>query len=231
MAVDRGILKQAFLRTLPVMTGYLVLGIAFGLLLKSASYQWWWALVISVFVYAGSMQFVLIGLLTQGSSLITVAITTLIVNSRHLFYGLSFIEKFKAMGKWAFYMIFSLTDETYGLLCSVGETGTQKERHRLMLYIAALNQCYWIAGSLAGSLLGSFLPFDSTGIEFAMTALFTVLCVEQWRGMHNHAPVYIGLGCAVLFLLLLGPGRFLLPTLLSSAVLLLAFRGLLEQNV
>lgn len=231
MAVDRGILKQAFLRTLPVMTGYLVLGIAFGLLLKSASFQWWWALVISVFVYAGSMQFVLIGLLTQGSSLITVAITTLIVNSRHLFYGLSFIEKFKAMGKWAFYMIFSLTDETYGLLCSVGEAGTEKERHRLMLYIAALDQCYWIAGSLAGALLGSFLPFDSTGIEFAMTALFTVLCVEQWRGMHNHAPVYIGLGCAVLFLLLLGPERFLLPTLLSSAMLLFAFRGLLEQNV
>lgn len=222
------IVKQAFLRTVPVMMGYVVLGIAFGLLLQKAGYHWLWALGISVFVFAGSMQFVLVGLLMQQAPLATVAVTTLLVNSRHLFYGLSFIDRFKQMGRRGLYMIFSLTDETYALLCSIGEAGTQKDRDDLMFWIAMLDQSYWVAGSVAGAVLGSFLAFDLTGIDFAMTALFVVIAVEQWISTKRHASALAGLGCAIAALLLLGPDRFLLPAMIATVVLLLAGRTLLE---
>jgi 4-azaleucine resistance transporter AzlC len=221
---SRGIFKQAFLRTIPVMMGYLVLGIAFGLLLQKAGYHWLWALGTSLFVFAGSMQFVLVGLLVEQAPLATVAVTTLLVNSRHLFYGLSFIERFKAMGTRGLYMIFSLTDETYALLCSVGEVGTANEREHLMFRIALLDQSYWVAGSVIGAVLGSFITFDTTGIDFAMTALFTVIVVEQWLSSPRHASALIGAACAVISLLLLGPGGFLLPSLAATVAMLLFAR-------
>lgn len=225
---SRRIIKQAFLRTIPVMMGYLVLGIAFGLLLQRAGYNWVWALGSSLFVFAGSMQFVLVGLLVQQSPLATVAVTTLLVNSRHLFYGLSFIEWFKAMGRRGLYMVFSLTDETYALLCSVGEVGLPEDREDLMFWIALLDQSYWVLGSVLGSLLGSFIAFNTAGIDFAMTALFTVIVVEQWLSAPKHASAIIGTMCALLFLVLLGPDRFLLPSLLASVAMLLFARRVLE---
>ena len=222
----RRIIKQAFLRTIPVMMGYLVLGIAFGLLLQRAGYHWLWALGISIFVFAGSMQFVLVGLLVQQEPLATVAITTLLGSSRHLFYGLSFIERFKAMGRRGRYMIFALTDETYALLCSVGEAGSQEDRDDLFFWTALLDQSYWVAGSVIGALLGSFIRFNVAGIEFAMTALFTVIVVEQWLTSNRHASAIIGLLCGISSLVLLGPQRFLLPALLVSVAILLITRGI-----
>lgn len=217
----KGILKQAFLKTIPVMVGYVFIGIAFGLLIQRAGYHWLWALAISGLVYAGSMQFVLVGLLTQGASLVTVAITTLMVNSRHMFYGLSFIDTFKAMGKAAWYMVFSLTDETYALLCSTAPVGTDREHKRLMLLMSVLDQSYWVSGSLLGALLGEALSFDITGIDFAMTALFTVICVEQWLANPNHISALLGLLCAIISLLVFGPSAFLLPALVACGTLLM----------
>ncbi len=229
---DRGVIKQAFLRTIPVMMGYLVLGIAFGLLLQRAGYHWLWALGISLFVFAGSMQFVLVGLLTQGASLMTAAVTTLMVNSRHIFYGLSFIERFKAMGRRGLYMVFALTDETYAVLCSLEDTGPPREdQKRLMWWIAVLNQCYWVAGSVAGALLGSRIVFDITGIDFAMTALFTVIFVEQWLASNSHVPAAIGMFCSIVSLVWLGPDRFLLPALVAAVTLLMVFRASLEERL
>ena len=210
--------------------GYVVLGIAFGLLLQRAGYHWLWALAISVCVYAGSMQFLLVGLLTQGADLTTVAITTLVVNSRHLFYGLSFIEKFKAMGKRGLYMIFSLTDETYALLCSVPDSGTPHENQDLMFLMSSLDQFYWVFGSIVGALLGNLITFDTTGIDFAMTALFTVLFVEQWLASKNHVPAVLGLVCAIGSLLLFGPDGFLLPALCACVTLLMLGRRPLEAS-
>ncbi|MGI6433045.1 MAG: AzlC family ABC transporter permease [Sphaerochaetaceae bacterium] len=208
--------KQAFLRSIPVLMGYSVLGIAFGLLLHSIGYNWIWALLISTTVFAGSMQFVLVGLLAEQAPLATVAITTLLVNSRHLFYGLSFIERFKAMGKKGLYMIFSLTDETYALLCGVPE-----DEQGLSFTIAALNQLYWIVGSVIGALLGSLISFNTAGIEFAMTALFSVIVVEQWLSGSYHSSALIGAGCAILSLVVLGPSHFLLPALIVTLLFLL----------
>ena len=209
--------------------GYVFLGTAFGLLLQRAGYHWLWALGISVFVYAGSLQFVLVGLLTQGVSLLTVGITTLVVNSRHIFYGLSFIESFKKMGKWGIYMVFSLTDETYALLCGTPFTGSARENMRLKLYISALNQSYWVFGSLMGAFLGDFITFDITGIDFAMTALFTVIVVEQWFSSKNHIPALVGLVCAVVSLLIFGPEQFLLPALTACVTLLMVLTRPMES--
>lgn len=222
--------RKAFLRTIPVLMGYSVLGIAFGLLLQQAGYHWLWALGISVFVFAGSMQFVLVGLLSQQAPLTTVAITTLLVNSRHIFYGISFIERFRSMGRRAPYMIFSLTDETYALLCATGDVGSKEERDTLSFRIAVLNQSYWVSGSVIGSVLGSYISFDITGIDFAMTALFTVIFIEQWLSTKRHVPAVIGAACAIGSLLLFGPENFLLPALVVAVTILLAGRSLIGED-
>lgn len=218
-------LKFAARQTLPVLCGYLFLGIAFGLLLQQAGYGWGWALLSSTLIYAGSMQFVLVQLLGGGfGSLVSVAVTTLSVNSRHLFYGLSFLEEFSQMGKARPYMIFSLTDETYSLLCGV-RVPPELDKKRTFLLIAALDQCYWITGSVLGNALGSVLPFDMTGIDFAMTALFVVIFIEQWLGAKSHAPALLGLGFGLLSLLVFGPDAFLLPALVCTVLALGLLRG------
>jgi 4-azaleucine resistance transporter AzlC len=227
---DRGIFKQAFLRTIPVMMGYVFLGFAFGLLLQRAGYHWLWALAASVLVYAGSMQFVLVGLLTQGASLLTIAVTTLVVNSRHIFYGLSFIDTFKAMGKRGLYMVFSLTDETYALLCSTTPGASPEDTKRLLFTISALDQSYWVCGSVLGALMGNVIAFNITGIDFAMTALFTVIVVEQWLSTKNHVPALLGFLCAVISLVVLGPDQFLLPALTACMTILLVLRNPVERH-
>lgn len=221
-------LRYAFRQTVPVLCGYLFLGLAFGLLLQQAGYGWPWAVLTSVIVYAGSMQFVLVGLLGGGfASLLSVALTTLSVNSRHLFYGLSFLETFRKMGRAKPYMIFSLTDETYSLLCSL-QPPKELDADRVRLYIALLDHAYWVAGSAAGAILGSVLPFDLTGIDFAMTALFVVIFVDQWRGAKSRLPAVAGLGFGLLWLVVLGPDRFLLPALVCTVLVLC--RGTLQPQ-
>ncbi|MBP3656944.1 MAG: AzlC family ABC transporter permease [Clostridia bacterium] len=202
--------------TLPVMCGYLFLGTAFGATLAQAGFGPAWALMASGLVYAGSLQFVMVPFLVSGASLLTVALTALMVNARHLFYGLSWIERFSRMKAIRPYMIFSLTDETYSVFCSLpGE-----ESDGVMLRIALYDQLYWVAGSVIGSLLATGLPFDLTGIDFSMTALFIVICVERALASENRLPMIVGACCSLLSLFLLGPDRFLAPALAATALLL-----------
>lgn len=222
-------IKFAFKQSVPVMFGYLFLGIAFGLMLQNAGYHFIWAFAISVCVYAGSMQFVLVTLLSGGASLIYTAVMTLFINGRHIFYGLSFIERYKKMGKACPYMIFSLTDETYSLLCRTKIPSDLNEK-RVTFWISALDQCYWVAGSVIGGLAGQLITFDSTGIDFSMTALFVAIVVEQWKESRSKLPAAAGFLASVFFLLVLGPDRFILPSLTLSAVLLLAARGRLKEE-
>ena len=206
----------AFRQSVPVMLGYIFLGIAFGLLLQDAGYSFWWALLSSVVIYAGSMQFVLVTLLTGGAGLFYTAIMTLFINGRHIFYGLSFVEKFKKMGKLYPYMIFSLTDETYSVFC--GLSGDEEDG--VMFRVTLYDQIYWVVGSILGTLLAQGLPFDLTGIDFSMTALFVVICVEKALEMKNRVPMAIGAVCALAMLFLLGPSAFLAPALGLTAILL-----------
>lgn len=215
---ERTTLHRAFIRTIPVLMGYLVLGMAFGLLMHQAGIGTQWSLLMSISVFAGSLQFVMVGLLSQGASLLTIAFSSLAVNSRHIFYGLSFIERFKENKRTRPYMIFSLTDETYALLCSLpAEQNSAQE----MFFVALLNQLYWISGTLLGSVAGTLIPFDFQGVEFSMSALFMVIVVDQWREVGNRQAALIGLIVALLALLLFGPQRFLLPALTICALILL----------
>lgn len=220
--------RYAFRQSLPVLSGYLFLGSAYGILLHHAGFGPLWALFTSCFVYAGSLQFVLVNFMAAGTALPTVALMSLFINSRHLFYGLSFIEKFKAMGKRGLYMVFGLSDETFSVLCSL-EPPADVNRQDAMFFLALFNQGYWVCGSVLGAFLGN-LPVDFTGIDFSMTALFMVLLLEQWRGAKGHLPVYIGLLCGVVCFVLLGPDGFLLPALLASVSLLLLAKPLIEAK-
>ena len=209
---------RALRYTLPVLCGYLFLGTAFGATLAQAGYGPAWALLMSTLIYAGSMQFVMVPLMAVGASLVTVALTALMVNARHLFYGLSYIERFSRMGYLRPYMVFSLTDETYSVFCGMpGE-----ERDGVMVRVALYDQLYWMAGSVVGALLASSLPFDLTGIDFSMTALFIVICVERAKERGSRAAMAVGAACALVSLALLGPERFLAPALAVTALVLTA---------
>lgn len=225
----KGTLKYSFIKTLPVMCGYLFTGLAFGLLLQNAGYSFVWAFLISLVVYAGSMQFVLVTLLSGSVSLPTVAIMTLLINSRHAFYGLSFIEKFKKMGKLYPYMVFSLTDETYSLLCSTIPPKRYKENWAYF-FIAVLNQCYWLIGSVAGGIIGKIIPFNMAGIDFAMTALFTVIFIEQWIDAKSHIPAVTGVVSGLIFLIILGSSKFILPSLVVTVFILNVLRNNLDEE-
>lgn len=216
-------LKAAFPYTIPVLTGYLFLGISFGVLLSSKGYNFIWALLMSVTVYAGSMQFVAIDILASPFNLIGTVVMTLTINSRHLFYGLSMLDKYKDMGEKKAYMIFSLTDETYSLLCGITPP-EHTDRNWFYFFIALLNQLYWITGSVLGAIAGSFLKFNTKGIDFVMTALFVVIFVEQWENNKHHIPALAGIAITILCLLLFGAQNFIIFSMIAILIFLILFK-------
>jgi len=222
-------MKQAFLKSLPVMAGYVVLGFGFGMIAQKSGYGIWWVFAMSTFIYAGSMQYVAVDLLTGGATLITTALTTLMVNARHLFYGISMIEPYKDAGKKKPYLIFGLTDETYSLVCS-GQAPDGVDFHGYSFWVSLFNQSYWIIGSLLGALAGAVITFNTAGVDFAMTALFITVLVEQWKSTKNHLPAVIGLVASVVCLLLFGRENFLIPDMLVISVTLVLGRKVIERK-
>ena len=214
--------KYALIKTVPIFLGYIFLGIAFGLLLQKSGLGVGWAFLISALVYAGSMQFALVGILTGGLSFITTAVMTLFINSRHAFYGLTYP-----------YMVFSLTDETYSPLCSMARPSdfTDREWKAATFFTALFDQCYWVAGSVMGALMGELIRFDTTGIDFAMTALFVVICVDQWKAARTHIPAITGFICGALFLMLIRSSNFILPALAATVAFLLFLQKAVEKKM
>ena len=225
--MNRKTLAAAFPLTLPVLMGYLAIGVAFGLMLQSAGWGVGWAALMSLTIYAGSGQYLGVSLLAAGAPLTQVAFLTLMVNFRHLVYGLSMLEKFRGMGPRKLYMIFSLTDETYALLSSA-QAPEGVEEHDFFFTVALLNQSYWVIGSAIGSVLGSALGFDTTGVDFAMTALFLVIAVGQWRAAGSHLPALLGGLATLVSLLLVGAEDMLLPSLAMIVIALTLLRPRLE---
>lgn len=223
------LIKEALLKTIPVMAGYLALGFGFGILLQKSGYGILWALAMSLFIYAGSMQYVAVGLMTGGASLLSVAFTTLMVNTRHLFYGISMVDRYKGAGKRKPYLMFALTDETYSLVCN-GEYPEGVNPYRYYFLVSLFNQIYWVLGSALGSFAGSALPFNTTGIEFAMTALFVTVFVEQWMTAENHFAAVTGVLASIVCLLVFGPNRFLIPAMAVITVILSLSRTTLEKK-
>lgn len=223
-------IKPAFIATIPVLTGYIVLGFGFGIILKANGYGIFLAFAMSLLIYAGSMQYVAIGLLTSGASLITAALTTLMVNARHLFYGISMLGKYKDTGKRKPYLIFALTDETYSLVCSDNPDIPSEDRKDYYLLVSLFNQAYWVAGSVLGAVVGSLIKFNSNGIDFALTALFLTVFIEQWLTTKKHTPAIIGVVVSVICLVIFGSDKFLIPTMLVIALLLCLGKGESENE-
>ena len=219
----KSLVKRSFLDTLPVMAGYLFLGTGFGMLLHAKGYSILWAAAMSIFIYAGSMQYLAVDLLSGGASLVAAAITTLMVNARHLFYGISMIDKYKGCGWRKPYLIFALTDETYSLNCG-GAPEDVSDSKTYFFLVSLFNQCYWVTGSMLGVLVGSILPVSTEGIDFALTALFVTVFVEQWKSTGDHIPAMIGVLASVLCLLLFGAGNFLIPAMVLITIALTLYR-------
>ena len=222
-------LSAAFPATVPVLMGYLAIGLAFGLMLQAEGYGVGWALAMSLTIYAGSGQYLGVSLLAAGAPLTQVAFLTLILNFRHLVYGLSMLEKFRGMGARKLYMIFSLTDESYALLSSARVPEGVKA-HDFYFAVALLDHSYWILGSVLGALAGSALGLDTTGVDFAMTALFLVIAVGQWKAAGSHLPALLGACATIASLLLVGAEQMLLPALGVIVGALVLLRSRVEQK-
>ncbi len=223
------IIKKSFPRTLPVMAGYIFLGIAFGILADSYGFSPVTALAMSIFVYAGSAQFLGVALMAAHTALPQVFFLVFVLNFRHFFYGLSMLTRYRGKGAVKNYLIFALSDETYALLAGsmVPEGVTDKDYY---LAVTLMDQLWWCIGTVLGSIIGNAIPLDLTGIDFAMTALFAVLFVEQWKSFGNHIPAITGFVISVLSLVLLGQDSYLIPALIGICLILLLFREKIEKG-
>jgi 4-azaleucine resistance transporter AzlC len=222
-------LKAAFPYTIPVLTGFLVLGAAFGILMSTKGYGVLWAVFVSLIVFAGSMQFAAVGMLAGGLAPVPIILVTLAVNARHVFYGLSMLEKYRGAGWMKPYLIFGLCDETYAILCGrPPDEGVDK--YWFMFFVTLLNQLYWVAGSALGGLIGMILPFDATGIDFALTALFIVIFLTQWQSAKGRPAALIGIASALACRLLFGAGNFLVPAMLCMLLAVTLLRRPLEKR-
>ncbi len=217
-------LKLALVDTLPVMTGYLVLGFGFGLLMDASGFSIALTAAMSLLVYAGSMQYAAVGLLTGGASLVTIALTTLMVNARHLFYGISMLTRYKEIGAAKPYLIFALTDETYSLVCRERADLSPSRWRHYALFVSLFDHIYWVTGSVLGAVAGVLVRFNTEGIDFALTALFITVFLEQWLSTKRHMPALIGVGASVVCLLIFGAERFLIPAMLVIALALCLYK-------
>lgn len=217
-------LRAAFPATIPVLTGYLCIGMAYGLLMANAGYGVFWALLLSLLCYAGSMEFVAVSLLTAGFDPVQALLMALMINARHAFYGLPMLEKYRGTGWARPFLIFSLTDETFSLVSTL-EPPDGVTRRDFYFWISLLDYLYWQVGSVLGALIGGLLPFDTTGLDFALTALFIVLFLEQWRKRENRPAALIGLGCTAVSLAVVGADRLVIPAMVLILAVLLGGRN------
>lgn len=217
-------LRAAFPATIPVLTGYLCIGMAYGLLMANAGYGVFWELLLSLLCYAGSMEFVAVSLLTAGFDPVQALLMALMINARHAFYGLSMLEKYRGTGWARPFLIFSLTDETFSLVSTL-EPLDGVTRRDFYFWISLLDYLYWQVGSVLGALIGGLLPFDTTGLDFALTALFIVLFLEQWRKRENRPAALIGLGCTAVSLAVVGADRLVIPAMVLILAVLLGGRN------
>lgn len=220
--------RYAFRRSIPILIGFFPVGIAYGILMNNIGYHFLWSSLTSLIVYAGSLQFLMVSFFQEGTPLITIAVMALLLNSRHIFYGLSFLEKFRDYGPWKYFLIYGLSDESYSLLCSYEEKEGAQEKW-VHLFSTMLLCLYWIAFSGLGGLAGSLITFNTAGIDFALTSLFIVILIEQLKSRPSPLPAILSAASAILCILLFGRGQFLLPSLTITVTLLVLFRRQLDD--
>lgn len=222
-------LKAAFPHTVPILAGYLFLGMTYGVYMNASGFGVWYPFWMSITIFAGSMQFVAVNLLLGVFDPLQAFAMTLMINARHLFYGLSMLEKYQGMGWKKIYLIFGLSDESFSVTCSA-EPPEGVDRSWFMFFVTLLDQCYWVAGATLGGLFGSLLHFSLEGLDFVMTAMFVVIFLEQWLKEKNHASSLLGLGLSVLCLLAFGAEDFIIPAMIAILAMLSALRRSMEKG-
>ena len=214
-------LNYAFIKSLPILCSYIFLGMAYGIVMEEAGYGWGYSLLISLVIYTGAFQFVLTTLLSTGASLFAIGLTALFMNSRQLFYSISFVKDFNKMGKAKPYMIHSLTDETYAVNTTLNLPDV--DRRRVELYLAVMCQAYWCIGAVLGGIIGGLLPFSTEGIDFCMTALFVTILIGQWEKAKSKFPTICGIMVGLICLFVFGSNRFMLPALVIVSTILIVY--------
>ncbi len=217
-----------FKLTIPVIMGYIPLGMAFGLLLAKLSIPWYYAFLMSTFIYAGAGQFLALTLFASQATILEIGLATFLLNLRHTFYGLSMISSFKNFSWKRHYLIFGLTDETFALL-KTSEIA-EESREKAYLWITFFNQCYWVIGSIIGALLGNIIPFNYEGIEFSLTALFVVLSIELYKKSKLHKPFLVAMIIGLFGMVFFPPQKMLILSLCLAAFVLIVFKRSLTHG-
>ena len=222
-------LRAAFPQTIPVLAGYFVLGLGYGIYVQSLGLPVWMPMLMGTVVYGGSLEFVLASLLLGAFSPLSAFLMALMIRARHLFYGLAMLERYKGYGWRSFYMIFAMSDETFSITCSATPP-EGVDKGWFMFFITLLDQLYWVGSAGLGAALGTVLPFSTEGVDFVMTAMFTVIFLNQWEKDQQHGSALIGLAVPLVCLIVFGSGSFLLPSMAGILVLLLALRRPMEKS-
>lgn len=226
--VCRKALAAAFPHTIPILAGFLFLGMAYGIYMNVSGFSFWWPMLMGLTIYGGSLEFVTVTMLLGSFAPVQTFAMTLMIQARHLFYGISMLEKYKGTGWKKFYLIFGMCDESFSINYTA-EVPEGVDRGWFMFFVTLLNQCYWVSGAAMGGLLGSFIPFDTEGLDFVMTALFVVIFLDQWLKEKKHYTALIGLGASAACLLIFGADGFMIPTMVCIICLLTVFRRPIEK--
>jgi 4-azaleucine resistance transporter AzlC len=221
-------LKAAFPYTIPIFAGFWFLGLAYGIYMNVSGFSFVYPMIMSVIIFGGSLEFVAVEMLLSPFAPVQVFVMTLLIQARHLFYGISMLDKFKDMGWKKFYLIFGMCDETFSINYTA-KIPEDVDRGWFMFFVTLLNHLYWVSGATIGGLVGSLIHFNTDGISFVMTSMFVVIFMEQWMKEKHHISAYIGLGAAALCLLVFGADSFMIPTMILIIMLLAAFRKPLEK--
>ena len=226
--VCRKALAAAFPHTIPILAGFLFLGMAYGIYMNVSGFSFWWPMLMGLTIYGGSLEFVAVTMLLGSFAPVQTFAMTLMIQARHLFYGISMLEKYKGTGWKKFYLIFGMCDESFSINYTA-EVPEGVDRGWFMFFVTLLNQCYWVSGAALGGLLGSFIPFDTEGLDFVMTALFVVIFLDQWLKEKKHYTALTGLGASAACLLIFGADGFMIPTMVCIICLLTVFRRPIEK--
>ena len=221
--------KAAFPHTIPIFAGFWFLGITYGLYMKVSGFSFWYPMFMSLIIFAGSMEFITVNMLLGAFHPLQAFLMTLMINARHLFYGISMLDKFKGTGLKKPYLIFGMCDESFSINYS-SDIPEDVDKGWFMFFITLLNQFYWVTGATLGGIFGGFIKFDTTGLDFAMTALFVVIFLEQWLKEKNHINAVLGIVLAVICLVIFGPENFMIPSMISILTALTLLRGTLENK-
>ena len=229
MGVKTKALKAAFPHTIPIMTGFLFLGASYGIYMNVSGFEFWYPMITSMLIFAGSVEFVTVNLLLGAFNPLQAFLLALMINARHIFYGISMLDKYRGTGLKKFYLIYGMCDESFSVNYTA-EIPEDVDKGWFMFFVNLLNQIYWVAGATIGGILGGVIAFNTNGIEFVMTAMFVVIFLEQWLKEKNHIPPILGLVISVVCLILFGADKFIIPSMAAMLIILTLLRKVLDKG-